>query len=356
MIGLNEHRAASTQEIIAVFSDDQSPLEGLSLFFPVTTSNAKELKIEVQRNAQPISVDVSRRDATRNTFSTSTEKVFIPPYHNEYFDFTSLDNFDKTFYNIMQGGTPNPTDFTALISSGGVKAIALKNKIARAKEKQRASVLLTGVVSLVNGDSIDFKRKASHMVQLTSTATWDNLTTSVPLSDLAAQAQLIKDDGLSTGNIFRVILGQNAFGNLMASSQVKNQAQFFNQILRTMIGMPTLDKVSGMTFQGRIGYGDFIFDLFTYSGTYQSGSSTLKYISVNAAVVIADDFVAQTAHGAVPAIMGTPELGQIIAPMKGEYYLRDVIDPHELTWNFYVSSAPLAIPISVDRIGTIMTM
>jgi hypothetical protein len=68
------------------------------------------------------------------------------------------------------------------------------------------------------------------------------------------------------------------------------------------------------------------------------------------------DFVGNTAHAGVPSIMGNAVDGQYVAPMEGEYYVRDVIDQKRASWEFYVSSAPLAIPVSVDRIYTIATV
>ncbi len=356
-ISLVQHRAAITQSVIAFFQDDTTPLEGLAAFFPVKTSPDKFLSIEVRRGRQLVAVDVSRYDANRNTFSKSTEKIFQPPYFNEFFDFTSTDRYDMTWQAILSGGTPNVSDLQGLIKSGASYAVELKNKIARAKEIQRAAVLQTGIVTLVNGDSIDFKRKAASMVTKTSTATWDNATTATPLTDLAAGGTFIRQVGLTKGkNVINAIMGQNAYANFMACDQVTNGAKFYNQILRTDIGMPQMDEVTGMTYMGRIGTGDFIFNLWTYADFYEDASGNkINYIDQDTVVLLPMDFEGYTAHAGVPSIMGDATNGQVIMPTEGEYYVRDVIDPKRLTWEFYISSSPLAIPVSIDKLYTIKT-
>ncbi len=355
-ITLNQHRAGITQALIALFSDDQTPMEGLSAFFPKKTTADKQLSIEVERNRQLVAVDVNRLDAARNTFSKSTEKIFVPPYYNEMFDFTSTERYDVTFATIANGGNPNVYDLRALIGSGAAYAMKLKNKIARAKELQRAQVLQTGIVTLVNGDSIDFKRQAASLVQKTSTGVWSAVSTADPLGDLKTGCQFLREQGLSIGNVVNVIMGRDAFTNFLANTNVQNQAKFFNQINRTDIGMPQMDKVTGFVFNGRIATGDYQLNIWTYTGFYESANGTkTPYIDPKNVVMLGEDFVGYTGHAGVPSIMGNAVEGMYVAPMEGEYYVRDVIDQKRATWEFFVSSAPLAIPVSVDRIYTIAT-
>jgi hypothetical protein len=356
-ITLNQHRAGITQSVIALFSDDQTPQEGFSAFFPPVTTVDKQVSIEVERNRQLVAVDVKRAtDANRNIFDKSTEKIFVPPYYNETFDFTSTQRYDVIFATIAGGGNPNVYDLRALIGSGAAYALKLKNKIARAKELQRAQVLQTGIVTLVNGDSIDFKRQASSLVQLSGANTWDQPTTCVPLTNLATGAKFIREQGLSIGNEFAVIMGEDAFNNFMASTQLQNQAKFFNQIERTDISFPQMNKVTGFTWQGRASQGSYKFNIYTYPSFYEAVDGTKTYyLNPKNVVILPDDFVGNTAHAGVPSIMGNAVDGLYVAPMQGEYYTRDLIDQRRKTWDFEVSSAPVAVPISVDRIFTIAT-
>ncbi|MBB6236497.1 hypothetical protein HDC90_001109 [Pedobacter sp. AK013] len=357
-ITLNQHRQSITKKVIALFSDDNTPQEGLSAFFPATTTADKEVAIEVERNRQMVAVDVQRcTDATRNIFSKSTEKVFVPPYYNEKFDFTACQRYDITFQTIQSGSNPSVYDLRKLISSANKYAIALRNKIARAKEIQRAQVLQTGIVTLVNGDSIDFKRKAASIVQKTGTAQWNAPTTADPLADLKTGVTFLREEGLATGNTFNVLFGASVLSNFLANAKVQDLAKFFNQINRTDIGMPVMDKVTGYVFIGRIAVEDALINIWTYNAFYElPNGSKVKYLDPNTVVMLSEDFVGTTAHAGVPSILEVEGLGTVIAPTEGEYYVRDVIDQINLAWEFYVSSAPLAIPVSIDRIYTIKTV
>jgi hypothetical protein len=356
-ITLNQHRASITQSVIALFSDDQTPMEGGAYFFPPETTADKQVSIEVERNRLTVAVDVTRYDANRNTFSKSTEKIFVPPYFNEFFDFTATERYDVTFATIQSGGNPNVYDLQKLIKSGYGYAIKLKNKIARAKELMRWGVLVTGVATLVNGDSINFNRQAGSMVQLTGTAVWSALDTATPLADFDAGALFLRQEGLSISPTIKVIMGRTALSNFINNTSVQNSAKFFNQIVRTNIEMPILDKVTGFVRQGQVSGTNHIYEIYTYVGQYENPDGTKSdYLDPNTVVMLPDDFVGVTAHAGVPSIMGDAVNGQIIAPMEGEYYTRDIIDQVRLTWDFYVSSAPVPIPVSVDRIYTIVTV
>lgn len=353
-LSLNQHRKGITQTLIAKFSDDKEPKQGLSAFFPTQTTGTKLVSIEVERNLQAVAVDVQRcTDPVRNIFSKSTEKIFEPPYYNESFDFTACDRYDVTF---AQNNGPTKVDAQMLLRDASSKVKRLKNKIIRAIELQRAQVLQTGVVVLKNGDSIDYKRKATSMPVLAGGAKWDAPATATPLTDLETGMNFLREEGLSGGAVINAIFGQKAFSNFMASTQIKEQAEW-RKINRVDLNMPQFDNVSGMVFQGQIAAGDYIVNIWTYNEFYihpTTGVKT-KYIDVNNVVMVADDFQGWTSFAGVPAILGDTTNGQYVAPIEGEFYVRDVIDQVKMAWDFIISSAPLVVPVSVDRIYTIKT-
>ena len=355
MITLNDHRKKVTKTLIAVFSDDKTPKLGLSSLFPSVTTESKLVSIEVERNKQLVAVDVQRcTDPVRNTFSNFTEKIFEPPYYNESFDFTSCQRYDVTF---GAGQTPTKVDLTFLLKDAKDKLMVLKNKILRAIEKQRSEVLHSGIVKLKNGDSIDYKRKAESMPVLTGTDVWTNSENCKPLTDLENGMEFLRNEGLSGGSVVNAIFGRKALQNFLASKQIKEQAEWKN-IQRMQINMPQFDNVSGMVFQGQIATTDYLVNIWSYNDNYvdPSDNATLKpYINPNAVVLASDDFVGKTAFAGVPAILGDAINGQYVAPLEGEFYVRDVIDQIKLSWLFMISSAPLVIPVSVDRIYTILT-
>lgn len=351
---LNQHRKGITQTLIATFSDDKEPKQALASFFPSSTTSTKLVSIEVERNLQTVAVDVQRcTDPVRNIFSHSTEKIFQPPYYNESFDFTACQRYEETF---AQGQAPTKIDAKFLLNDASEKIKKIKNKILRAIERQRSQVLQTGIVTLKNGDSIDYKRLAESMKVLTSTATWDNADTATPLKDLETGMKFLREKGLSGGTSINAVLGSKALQNLMATKEVKEQADWKN-IKRMELNMPQFDNTSGLVYHGQLATGDYLINLWTYNETYTDPVSkeTVPYIEENNVVMVAEDFKGKTAFAGVPAILGDNVSGQYVAPVEGEFYIRDVIDQVKMTWDFIISSAPLAIPVSIDRIYTIKT-
>lgn len=352
---LNQHRKHITQRLIAKFSDDKQPRQGLAAFFPHVTTPTKLVSIEVQRNRQKVAVDVQRcTDPVRNIFSRSTEKIFQPPYYNEMFDFTACERYDETF---ARENMPTKVDAQLLLADASGYLLELKNKILRAIELQRSQVLQTGIVTLKNGDSIDYKRKAASLKVLTGTAEWDQTATANPLVDLQTGMQFIRGEGLSGGSSINVIFGSNALANFMSNAKVKELADF-RRINRIELNMPQFNNVSGMVYHGQVATGDYAVNIWTYNETYEDPISgeTKPYIDADNVVMVAEDFVGKTAFAGIPAILGDELNGRYVGPVEGEFYIRDVIDQIKTTWDFIISSAPLVIPISIDRIYTIKTV
>ena len=353
MITLNQHRGMITQTVIDTFSDEKEPKQGLAAFFPSKTTDTKFVSIEVQRNSSKMAVDVQRcTDPHRNTFSRSTQKIFEPPYFNEMFDFTTCERYDVTF---AKGNSPTKVDARMLINDAQDKVKVLKNMILTAIEYQRSTVLQYGVVFLKNGDNIDYRRKAESMVVLTGTSKWDQRATSDPVADLQKGMEFIRQKGKSGASSINAIFGTAALSNLINSESLTKQAEW-KKINRFEINMPQFDNVSGMVFHGQLALGDYMLNVWTYNETYEDpiDGTEKPFIETNNVIEIANDFRGWTAFAGVPAILGTGD-NQYIAPVQGEFYVRDIIDQIKFAWNFIVSSAPLVVPVSIDRLYTIKT-
>jgi len=355
MITLNQHRKGITQALLETFSDAVEVKDGFAAFFPSKTTSAKELSIEVQRNGKPIAVDVLRcTDPVRNTFDRSTEKIFVPPYFKEMFDFTSCDAYDVTF---GAGNAPEGMTAGRLFESASSKLAALKDKIKRAIELQRAQVLQTGIVILNNGDNIDFKRKAgSIVVKSVAGEKWTAPTTSDPVKDLQAGCDFLRSTGRSGSTTVNAIMGSAAYTNFKTSTKVQAEADIRN-INRIDLGMPMFDNVSGLAYQGQVGAGDFIVNIWTYNETYEDASGTeQRYLATNNVVLLPEDFKGFTGFAGLPAVMGDAISGsQYIGVLEAEFNIFDVIDQVRMSWEFMMHSAPLAVPVSIDRIYTLQT-
>lgn len=352
MITLNQHREQITKRIIASFSDDAPVKGGLSAFFPSETSIEKEVGIEVERNRQLIAVDVQRStDPKRNTFSKSAEKLFIPPFYNESWDFTALQRYDVSF---GQRTNPSPADALNMLGEASRRLQTLRNKIMRAIELQRAQTLQTGIVQLINGDNIDYKRQAAAIGAGSAAENW-TAGTGKPLDDIATGCDFLREEGLSSGTTVSMILGKDAFSAFMNNAQVKERADF-RRISRLDIGMPQFDGVTGLVFHGQIGTADYIVNIWTYNEFYELDNGTkTRYIDADKMILIPDDFEGKTAYAGIPAIMrdkSNAEFPEWITPIEAEMYVNNYIDPVKKAHWFEIASAPLVIPVSVDRLYT----
>lgn len=356
MISLNQHKEHITKRIIRRFSDASRPKMGLSGFFPSLTTVEKQVSIEVERNRQLVASDVQRgTDAEMIKFDDYTEKLYVPPYYELGFNFVDLDRYNVTFGNNTN---PSMADAINMINQADKKLAVLKNMIDRAIELQRAQALQTGIVTLKNGDNINYKRKAESIVALGAGFRW-NEATGVPLTDLEAAASFIRMEGLSAGATVNVIFGRDAFAAFMSNAQVQKQADI-RRIDRLTIGMPQLNGVTGLGYHGQIAAFDFTINLWTYSDFYETKEGVkTAYIDPKNVVVIAEDFEANTAYAGIPAIMrdkNNAEYPEYIQQMEAEFYINNYIDPKKKSHTFEIASAPLAVPVSIDRIFTIQVL
>lgn len=351
---INQAAFGVTQAVIATFRDDKQPNMGLSAFFPTVTTTAKQVSIAVRRGRQLVAADVLRATSSnRNIFSKYSQKLFLPPFFNEAFDFTSTQIYDVTF---GAGVAPAGPNVGLMISDAAEYILECKNKIMRAIEKMRASVLQTGTVTVVNGDSIDYKRQAASMPVLNGANVWTATTTAVPLTDLTTGCTFLRQQGLSVGNEVNAICGDAAMANLLKFDVIKTERQIFSNLRRADIGMAQLNTVTGLTFYGRVGAGDFVVNLWTYSDFYENADGTKsKYIADNNVILIPNDFEAKTIYAGVPMVMGDQMSGMYVANQEGEFMVHDIIDQTKKSWDMIIESAPLPIPVSIDRLYTIQT-
>lgn len=352
MITLNQHKVAVTKRIIATFSDAKSPKMGLGTFFKKVTTSEKTVSIEVERNRQLVAADVQRgTDANLNTFDKYSEKLYIPPYFQEGFNFVDLDRYNVTFGN---NSNPSASDALNMINQAERKLKILKSKIERAIEKQHSQALQTGIVTMVNGDNVNFNRKAGSIVAIAGGLEWDNAN-GLPLNDLENGAKWLRQEGLSGGAEVDCIMGAGAFREFMNNVQVTKQADI-RRIDRITLSMPRLDNTTGLSFHGQIAVFDFKVNIWTYSDFYEELNGTkTPYIDDKNIVMIPQDFEGITAYAGIPAIMrdsGNAEYPEYISQIEADFYINNYIDPRKKAHMFEIASAPLAIPYSIDRLYT----
>lgn len=346
-ISTTDARALFTKMFVDVYRERTTPTSFLRSFFKVKEGRTKEVSIEVQRGTEMIAVDVERgTEGNRNKFSKSTEKIFVPPYYREYFDATELDLYDRMFGD----GEIELAVFNEFINTVADKYRLLVDKIERAYELQCSQVFETGIVTLVNGDNIDFKRKPASKVDKGAGAYWATGTVS-PYVDLENGCIFMRQKGKAQGGVFNAILGSEAFKALMDNTIFKAANNLFNLRLDSVV-KPQRESVGG-TLHGQITCGSYLVNLWTYPEYYDTATTTNNsYINPKKVIMLPEDPRFALAFAAVPRLL--TKAGSV--PQKGAYIFGDYVDERDSKHIFDVKSAGVAIPVGVDQIYTVQVV
>lgn len=344
-ISIQDARALFTTMIIDVYRERISPTSFLRSFFPSVESVTKTISLEVQRTGEKVAVDVIRgSEGNRNSFGKSTLKQFLPPYFREYFDATDLDLYDVIIGGSMDGSVSSDV-FTQFLSEVADKLAILVDTIERAYELQCAQVLQTGIVTLVNGDNIDYKRKALSLVDLTAGNYWANAID--PTISIENGCNFLRQVGKAQGGVINMIAGSTALRDLINNTSFKSRNDLVNMRLDA-IAPPQRNSV-GATLHGRLTAGSYDVNVWAYNEFYDNSSSvSTPYVNPKNIILLPEKPRFKMAFAAVPRLIkdgGT-------TPKKGAYLFGEYLDEKNSQHIFDVKSAGVAVPVAVDQIYT----
>lgn len=351
-IPIQDARNVFTKRLVAAWNEllELSPKSFLRSFFTKKTTLSKEVSIEVIRGTEKIAVDVLRgTNGNRNTFSKAAEKIFVPPFYNEYFDATELDHYDNLFG--MDATGISERQVIGMIEQALEKLNILKYKIERAYELQISQVFTDGIVQLVSGDNIDYKRKAGSMDVKSAPGYW-TVDTINPIDDFKAGCSFLRQTGKAGDAEFIAILGQNTLMALLENPHIKHDN--ITTVPLIDLKMPQVAATGG-TYHGTLSAGPYKVHLWAYPEYYDNTSGTpTPYVNVDYVFLLPRNtgkFV--LSYASVPAIIRdtrNAEFPEFIRQMESDYYINNYIDPVGKKHVFEILSAGLAIPVSVDRI------
>jgi hypothetical protein len=356
---VNQLRAIFTKAYMEKYKEIIPAPSFLKSFFNVKTYLTKSVGIEVQRGTERIAVDVQRGvDGNRNKWSLSTEKQFVPPFYNENFDATSLDNYDMMF-GMAPNATPSVVGYMA--NDVAERLLQIRAKIERAKEYQCSQVFNTGVVTLKNGDNIDFKRRAESLVDLNAGSGggyWSVAGTDIDLQ-LSNAGNFIRTFGKNSVKEANIITSGKAYAALKQTDWFKNTTDFRRANLMDLT-MPQANANGGV-YHGTVSGGAYVYHFWTYDEIYEDSTGTVqRYFPEDKAFVVPVQGTRfELAHAAVPAILKdvtNAEFNEYIGSIAAEYYINNYIDPKAKAHIFEMYSAPLAIPVTVDMIYTMKVL
>ena len=360
-ISIQEHSNLLTKKIVGKFEETIPVRTGFAGWFPEETTPSYEVDVEVQRGSDLIAVDVVRfTEGNKNKYSKMSEHKYIPPYFKEDYDFQR----DVVYMNtIALGVGMESAQVNRQIALNAVKGV-MKNrdKVVRAIRKQQADVLQTGIITLTNGDNIDFKRKPASMVNVDTLGDyWSVSATATPLADIRKGLDFLRNTGNSGGSSVNVIMRSAALEALLKTTEVKEQGpNVIQQIQRINIAMPQFEGVSGFAYHGQVAAGDFSVNLWTYNEKYtDAAGDTQYYLADNLVVMMPDDFQGKTIFGGLPTLNETTINGVATAIpgiVEANYLIRSYSDQKTMSSTIELTSAPLVVPFTIDKIYTMQVL
>jgi hypothetical protein len=334
-----------TKKLIAVYREKIGTTNFLRSFFTVEETITKELAIMVERNNEMVAVDVARgSDGNRNQWSWTSERIYVPPYFKEYFDITNLQLYDRLFGAAQM----DDAAMAALIFDTVEKTMELQKKVERAIERQCAQIFIDGIVTLKNGVHINYKRQGDSMVDPGAGQYFANAID--PYALFEAGCVFMRKEGKATGAVFNAIVGTEAWLDLLNNTKFKERQNFFHMQLDQVTG-PQRNNNTGANLMGKIVCGSYIVQIWTYEQYYNdpdNNNELTQYIDPKMVVMLPTDGTSfKIGFAAIPQLV---KPGQ--TPRKGQFLVRDYVDEKAQTHEIILESAPLAIPVSVDRIYT----
>jgi len=346
-------RGIFTKMLIAVYMESTRPMSFLRSFFKTVENDTKTLSIEVQRGTEKLAVDVLRgTEGNRNSFDLSTEKIFEPPFYREWFEATDLAFYDRLF-GADNGGDVDTLTFQSWIEKVADKLRIMQDKIERSYEKQCSEVFQTGIVQLVNGTNIDFKRKAEALVDLGAGNYWD-AGTSDPINDLKNGAKFIRTAGKGTGGLMDIIMGDLALAAFLNNDAVKSRADIRNFKLDDL-SSPQRNAEGGV-LHGRVTIGSWEGNIWTYPEFFEdTAGDSIPYIGDKNIIVIPQSPKFTLGFASIPKIFRdreNAEFPEFIIQERAAFAVGNYVDARLAKHVFDVQSAGVAVPVAVDQIFT----
>ena len=350
-IPVQDARGLFTKALVERYTERIEPTSFLMSFFKKVEKDTKEVSIEVRRGTERVAVDVMRGvEGNRNSFSLSSEKIFVPPYYREWFDMTDLDLYDRVFGSADT--TVSSAIMADIVGQSTEKLGILVDKINRAYELQAAQVLLDGIVQLQSATNIDFKRKAASKVDLGGGNYWTTATVD-PFDAITAGCTFLRNTGKAAGGIFNVIFGATALQTMLNNPIFQAKSNLRRVSLVDIQGPET--NVEGGTFHGVISVGTNEIRVWSYDEIYEdTAGAAQNYIDPKKIVILPLNPTFTLAFGAVPVLKttGFPSLPQVAGAQRGAFVFGNRVDPYLEKHVMDVKSAGITIPTSVDKIYT----
>lgn len=353
--------------MLEAFKQKKSPTMFLSSFFrtpPRNITDKKKVVIDIKRNDEHIAVDVIRgTGGNLNNNKRFTTKEYEPPVYDEYTTLTDQELFDRmpgmTEYDEMS----NAAQVLALVTDDQIEQ---QEKILRAIEKQAADVLFSGIVTLINNDTIDFKQKASH--QIDASVAWNVPATANPIGDFINALDVNRKDGKVESKI--AIFGADAWEDFLSVNKMEDRFNL-RRVNKADI-IPSSINDMGATFHGVFSVGSYELQAWTYPQFYlvpegyglPNEGTLVPYVPTDLVLVLPtpDQIRLDLVYAGIANITDRVDprlralgLTRIPTRARADFAPYVYTDVPSVSLKAGVRSAPLCIPTQIDGYSVIDT-
>jgi len=343
-------RGEFTKRVLGAFTDIAQPTLFFKSFFRSETTEALDLAIEVERTGRQVAVDILRgTEGVITRSDKSTEKLYRPPLFDYKYNLTALDGYDRLFgeSNEISGG-----HWARIVAKTAKEVAKNVDRINRRYELQSAQAFLDGIVTMKNGDNIDFKRKAASLVAYNAAHNWASNTVN-PGAILEQGARFMVTDGLvSPGTTFNVVMGYQAWNAFRANELRSAEGDIKDQKFQDLTS--PIPFGNGAVLMGRYSYGSYNFVIWGYEGYYDdpdNSNTTTPYMDPKKIIILPNEQDFIFGYGGVPAMVNVGQ-DQIPSTMEGEMVGYRYNDTAKTAAFFGVRSAGMPILQYVDRVFT----
>ena len=297
---MGEFSMAVMQKVEVLPNVDQ----GFKNFFSEGTSVTRGIKLFVERQGRPIAIDVAVGEKGITTRrDKSTQKNYIPAYFDYKFNYSALEEYEQIMgqdNSIVDTGI-----FNELVENTARGVQENADRLERRREYQRAEALLTGFVTMKNGDTLDFKRKAASLVDYSTDFGWDVDTNSPDIILRQGAEFLITEGKVSATTPFNIIGGANALQALKDNPIFQGYAdnrRYTEVMFDTGVG------TNDLTPHGTIKAGNFRFNLWGYTGYYTDPDTGVEtpYMDTDKIIILPDTQVFSMRFCGVKGWQGNP--------------------------------------------------
>lgn len=349
-INVTQLKQRFTEEMAAKYSERAVPKAYLQSFYTVVEKNTRYLNYEVKKYDESVAIDIVRgTESNMNKFSLEDNKIIDPPVFGEMFGATEMRSYETSWGSSNYSATAIASFMEEVIERMGV----IQDKIDRAKELQCAQVLDTGIITLVNGDNLNFQRKAASMVDNVADGGvyWDSApTTATPVADVEKMFIFARTVGRAQGGNARLIMGRRAFNAFIKTDEFKTRAGWMNTKLDDVKGQER--NSVGASYHGRADFGSWTADIWTYPEYYKNSSGVMvPYIDDRKIHLLGENIKFVMGHAGLPTLPpdGLPGFAESAKKQtKGSYIINEYIDRLKKAWLFEMCSSFVAMPVQIN--------